>query len=241
MCYIAGSTSSSIPNLLSSRNKRALSQSFKLKEGVLGPKGVDPYMFPSKNKSIKSLFSKENTKKVGTAVAKFFHFNAIPFHAADSGPYYQSMIDTIASAGTGIKGPIGKQIGGEYLNEEMTDVDQYISSIKHKWKTYGCTIMCDGWSTRTKHPIINFMVYCDRDMIYHSSIDCTNKVKTANFVLSLMDKVVDSIGEQNIVQIVTDSKSSMKAAREQLMKKRKHLFWSPCVTHCIDLMLEDIG
>ena len=26
-----------------------------------------------------------------------------------------------------------------------------------------------------------------------------------------------------------------------LMEKRKHLFWSPCAAHCIDLMLEDIG
>ncbi|KAL6322913.1 hypothetical protein AAG906_021818 [Vitis piasezkii] len=26
-----------------------------------------------------------------------------------------------------------------------------------------------------------------------------------------------------------------------LMEKRKHLFWSPCTTHCIDLMLEDIA
>ena len=26
-----------------------------------------------------------------------------------------------------------------------------------------------------------------------------------------------------------------------LMKKRKHLFWSPCAAHCIDLMLEDIA
>ncbi|XP_027083623.1 uncharacterized protein [Coffea arabica] len=191
---IQGSSSSSIPNLLSSRNKRAFSQSFKLKEEGLGSKGVDPYIFLSKN-----------------------------------------------NAGTGIKGPIGKQIGDEYLNEEMTDVDQYIRSIKHKWKTYRCTIMCDGWSTWIKHPIINFMVYCDRDMIYHSFIDCTNKVKTVNFVLSLMDKVVDSIGEENIVQIVTNSESSMKAAGEQLMKKRKHLFWSPCAAHCINLMLENIG
>ena len=90
------------------------------------------------------MFSKENAKKVGKAIAKFFHFNAIPFHPANSGSYYQSMIDTMASARPGIKGPTGKQIGGEYLNEEMIDVDQYISSIKHKWKTYGCTIICDG-------------------------------------------------------------------------------------------------
>ena len=26
-----------------------------------------------------------------------------------------------------------------------------------------------------------------------------------------------------------------------LMEKRKHLFWSPCATYCIDLMLEDTG
>ena len=26
-----------------------------------------------------------------------------------------------------------------------------------------------------------------------------------------------------------------------LMEKRKHLFWSPCAAHCIDLILEDIA
>ncbi|KAL0361973.1 UNVERIFIED_CONTAM: hypothetical protein Sradi_3881800 [Sesamum radiatum] len=56
-----------------------------------------------------------------------------------------------------------------------------------------------------------------------------------------MDRVVEEIGEENIVQIVTDNESSFRAAGEMLMQKRKHLFWSPCVAHCIDLMLEDIG
>ena len=30
-----------------------------------------------------------------------------------------------------------------------------------------------------------------------------------------------------------------KAARQLLMEKRKILFWTPCVAHCIDLILED--
>ncbi|KAL0456378.1 UNVERIFIED_CONTAM: hypothetical protein Slati_0977000 [Sesamum latifolium] len=55
------------------------------------------------------------------------------------------------------------------------------------------------------------------------------------------EKVVEEIGEQNIVQVVTDNESSFRAAGEMLMQKRKHLFWSPCAAHCIDLMLEDIG
>ena len=84
-------------------------------------------MFPSKHKSIKSLFSTECVKKVGKAISKFFLFNAIPFNAANSGPYYQSMIDTIAKAGPGIKGPTGYQIGNTYLEEEVQELEIYIT------------------------------------------------------------------------------------------------------------------
>ena len=27
----------------------------------------------------------------------------------------------------------------------------------------------------------------------------------------------------------------------RLMEKRRRLWWTPCVAHCIDLMLEDVG
>jgi len=90
-------------------------------------------------------------------------------------------------------------------------------------------------------PIVNFMIYCDRSMIYHTSVDTTNISKTAEFIFSLMDKVIEEIGEENIVQVVTDTEASFKAVDHMLIEKRKHLFWSPCAAHCIDLMLEDIG
>ena len=115
-------------------------------------------MFPSKQKSIKSLFSTEDVKKVGTTISKFFLFNVIPFNAAGSGPYYESMIDTIVEAGLGIKGPMGYQIGNTYLEEDVQELEVYITTLKAKWPIYGCTIMCDGWSSRTRKPIINFMI-----------------------------------------------------------------------------------
>ncbi|RVW91836.1 hypothetical protein CK203_030135 [Vitis vinifera] len=137
-------------------------------------------------------------------------------HGANSGPYYQSMIDTIAEAGPGIKGPTGYQIGNTYLEEEVQELE-------------------------TRKPIINFMIYCDRSMIYNSSVDTTNIPKTTNYIFSLMDKVVEEVGEENVVQVVTDNEASFKATGMLLMEKRKHLFWSPCAAHCIDLMFEDIG
>ncbi|KAL7233189.1 hypothetical protein ACSBR1_016923 [Camellia fascicularis] len=56
-----------------------------------------------------------------------------------------------------------------------------------------------------------------------------------------MDKVVDEIGEEYVVQIVTDNEAAIKAAGYKLMQKRKNLYWTGCAAHCIDLMLEDIG
>ena len=197
-------------------------------------------MFPLKQKSIKSLFSAEGAKKVGKAISKFFIFNGIPFNAVDSGPYYQSMIDTIAKAGLAIKGPTGYQIGNAYLEEEVQELEVYINTLTAKWPVYGCTITCDGWSSRIRKPIINFIVYCDRSMVYLSLVDTTNIPKTVDYIFSLMNKIVEVVGEENIVQVVTDNEVSFKAAVMLLMEKHKHFFWYPCAVHCIDLMLEDI-
>ena len=222
--------------------KRGSIRSFSVREGANIPiKGIDPYMFRSKQKSIKSMFSAEGAKKVGKAISKFFLFNGIPSNAANSKPYYQSMIDTIAETGPGIKGPTGYQIGNAFLEEEVQELEVYMNTLKAKWTVYGYTIMCDGWSSRTRKPIINFMVYCDRSMIYLSSVDTTNIPKTVDYIFSHMDKIVEEVGEENVVQVVTDNEASFKADGMLLMEKHKHLFWSPCAAHCIDVILEDIG
>ncbi|GKD39422.1 retrovirus-related pol polyprotein from transposon RE1 [Tanacetum coccineum] len=57
----------------------------------------------------------------------------------------------------------------------------------------------------------------------------------------MLDQMMEEIGEQNVVQVVTNNASNYKAVGKLLMAKRKHLYWTPCAAHCIDLMLEDIG
>ena len=42
---------------------RGLRQSFTTREAKISARGIDPYMFPTKQKSIKSMFSTENIKK----------------------------------------------------------------------------------------------------------------------------------------------------------------------------------
>ena len=70
--------------------------------------------------------------------------------------------------------------------------------------------MCDGWSSRIRKSIINFMVYCHRNMTYLSLIDTTNIPKAADYIFSLMDMIVEEVGEENVVQVVLIMRQVLK-------------------------------
>lgn len=55
----------------------------------------------------------------------------------------------------------------------------------------------------------------------------------------MLDDAVTYVGEEHVVQIVTDNAANFKAAGEMVMQKRKNLYWTPCAAHCIDLIFED--
>ncbi|MFQ6619834.1 hypothetical protein Gotur_000856 [Gossypium turneri] len=103
--------------------------------------------------------------------------------------------------------------------------------------------MCDGWTNSLNQMhIINFLVYCSKGTIFWKSVDVSSVCsRDVEFYYCLLDSVVKEIGENHVVQIVTDNEAAMKAAGKKLMLKRKHLYWTSCVAHCLDLCLEDIG
>ena len=65
--------------------------------------------------------------------------------------------------------------------------------------------------------------------------------KDANLIFQLLDEVVMEMGVANTVQIIIDNVSNYVLFGKMLESKHKTIFWTPCATHCIDLMLEDIG
>ena len=55
------------------------------------------------------------------------------------------------------------------------------------------------------------------------------------------DEVIEEVGAQDVVQIITDNASNYVAAGRMLEEKHPTIWWTPCAAHCLDLMLEDIG
>ena len=116
----------------------------------------------------------------------------------------------------------------------------YVNLQGENWKTYGCTIMCDGWIGSMKLNIINFMVYCKGNTNFLKSVDALENIKDNKYTYGLLKVLIKEVGEANVVQIVTNNGSTFVKAEKLLMKKY-NLYWTPCAAYCIDLMFEDIG
>ena len=140
----------------------------------------------------------------------------------------------------GIEPPSPYEIKNKYLDMEHKDMEDYVNIQREKWKTYGCTIMSDGWTGPTKLSIINFMVYSKGSTIFLKSVDASDKIKDNKYIYGLLKDVIKEVGETNVVQIVTDNGSAFVKAGKLLMKKY-NLYWTSCAAHCIDLMFEDIA
>ncbi|CAN1125324.1 hypothetical protein LINPERPRIM_LOCUS31624 [Linum perenne] len=71
-------------------------------------------------------------------------------------------------------------------------------------------------------------------------LDTSHYSKNTQKAFEMLDEVVEKVGEENVLQIITDNASTYKAVGAKLMEKRQHLFWTPCAAHCLDSMLEDL-
>ncbi|CAL5187058.1 unnamed protein product [Lathyrus oleraceus] len=103
--------------------------------------------------------------------------------------------------------------------------------------------MCDGWTNNINHThIMNFLVYCPKGTIFWKSVDASDvDSRNIDYYFQLLDKVMEEVGEEYVVQVVTGNEAALKAIGQKLMEKRPHLYSSSYAAHCLDLCLKDIG
>ncbi|KAK3221721.1 hypothetical protein Dsin_008746 [Dipteronia sinensis] len=204
---------------------------------------VAPSLYKSsgaKQKNIKDMFEEGSIReKMGRLVSKFFIYDNMPPHKADS-HHFKNKIIGAQELGVGAQPPSTHEIRHQYLEIEYKEMKEYVDNFKNKWDKYCCTIICDGWTGPTRLSIINFMVYCKGRTIFLKSVDASNKIKDHQYIYGLIKDVVKEVGEKNVVQIITDNGFAFVKAGKKLMKKYS-LFWTPCAAHCIDLIFKDIG
>jgi len=76
--------------------------------------------------------------------------------------------------------------------------------------------------------------------MFVKSIDGSKFVKTEVKLFEMPDALVEEIGEENVVQVITDNGSNYVSAGKLLEAKIHNIYWTLCAAQCINLMLEDI-
>ncbi|CAM8913918.1 unnamed protein product [Rhodiola kirilowii] len=170
--------------------------------------------------------------------AMFFYTSAIPFNCIKN-PFLAKMCDAIGKYGIGYKPPTYNDIRDKLLKRAVLQTDQVVEDFKVEWKRTGCSIMSNGWTDRKKRLLCNLMVNSPKGTVFLYSLDTSDISKTSDKVCKMLDDAVEFVGEENVIQVVTDNAANFKAGGELLMLKRRNLYWTPCAAHCIDLMFED--
>ncbi|KAM3299564.1 hypothetical protein ACQJBY_040854 [Aegilops geniculata] len=188
--------------------------------------------------TVNQFYKKEEREEVCAQICRVFYTNSISFNVVKD-PEFIKMIEMIGNFGKGFKPPSYHEVRVKFLKLEVKRTMNLLSEYKEEWKKTGCTIMSDGWTDKKKRYICNFLVNSPKGTVFLASVDTSDISKTADKVFEMLDDIVEQVGEDNVVQIVTDNAANYKAAGELLMEKRKKIFWTPCAAHCIDLILED--
>ncbi|KAB2599970.1 hypothetical protein D8674_010241 [Pyrus ussuriensis x Pyrus communis] len=102
-----------------------------------------------------------------------------------------------------------------------------------------------GFDAPTSHEYRTWMLKEEVDDVqstwFLKSVDASASIKNGDLLYGYLDDVIQEIGEENVVQVISDNASNYKNAGAKLMERKEKVWWTPCAAHCIDLMLEDIS
>ena len=76
--------------------------------------------------------------------------------------------------------------------------------------------MSDGWIDGKNCTIINFLVSYPQGTMFLRSVDASDKVKDTTLLFELLDEIIQEVGEQNVVQVITYNASNYGLAGKML-------------------------
>ncbi|CAH9128684.1 unnamed protein product [Cuscuta epithymum] len=185
-------------------------------------------------------FDMHTRDQLDAHIGRMFFTGGLPFNLARN-PYYVSAFTFAANHSLGGYIPPGyNKLRTTLLQQEKAHVQQLLEPIKSTWVEKGVSIVSDGWGDPQRRPLINFMVVSEAGPMFNRACDCSGEIKDKEFIAALMKEVIDEVGHEKVVQIVTDNAGNCKGAGAIIEGIFPHIYWTPCVVHTLNLALKNI-
>ncbi|GFS33428.1 HAT transposon superfamily protein [Actinidia rufa] len=179
-------------------------------------------------------------KSTNRNVKKWVYEAGIPFKAIDSDSF-KRFVEAVGQFGSGYQPPRQYLLREPLLKEEVERTKKSLRKQEEEWALNGCSIMTDAWTDRKRRTIMNLCVNCKEGTTFLSSREDSEEAHTGQYIFEYVDKCIEDVGPQNVIQVVTDNASNNMATTDLLKKKRPNIFWTSCAAHTLNLMLEAIG
>ena len=151
------------------------------------------------------------------------------------------MVEAIGQFGPGFQPPTQHDFQGKLLEEEHARTKSLLQDREDEKIKHGCSIMTDAWTDMKRRSIMNLCTNTSEGTTFLKSKEMSDQSHTSEVTYELVDKAIEDVGAENVVQIVTDNASNNMGAKALLHIKRPNIFWTSCATHTINLMLQGIG
>ncbi|PWZ40492.1 hypothetical protein Zm00014a_028394 [Zea mays] len=190
--------------------------------------------------AIESSFNLDVRRQLDELIARMFYTGGLPFNLARN-PYFRKafMFATNNPIG-GYVPPSYNKLRTTLLVQERTHVERMLQPLKETWSSKGVSIVSDGWSDAQRRPLLNFLAVTEDGPMFLRAINTEGISKTKEYIAEKMLAVIDEVGAQNVVQVITDNAANCRAAGIIVEQKHPHIFWTPCVVHTLNLALKNI-
>jgi hypothetical protein len=77
--------------------------------------------------------------------------------------------------------------------------------------------------------------------MFLKAVDTGGETNDTAYIVGQLIDCIREVGEDNVIQVVTDSAVVCKAAGRLVEQEFSWITWTMCTPHCLDLLLEDVG
>lgn len=137
--------------------------------------------------------------------------------------------------------PGSEKLRTTLLMKAKKEVEKMLEPIKASWPTSGVSNVFDGWTDPTQHPLINFMVTSLNGPVFLKALDALGQYKDVQYMGELFIKVIEYVGVDSCVKIITDNAPVCKDAGMIVEARYPQVFWTPCIVHLLNLALKSIA
>jgi hypothetical protein len=173
-----------------------------------GPSSVRSFQ----QSTIPVLHAEDQQRKCDMAWAEFFYSANIPFATARSASFKKA-VKMISKMKTSYLPPSYHDIHKRLLNETKHKIKAQIAErTKMFIRTYGATLVGDGWSSVNNHPLLNMMCVSLASEEFLGAIDTSGHMKDAVYIANIIKRYLIEVGPENVVQVCTDNANMMRKA-----------------------------